>query len=277
MVDWITSLLETRQWLEVFLTSGIVFSILATLITIILILVSRLRNLNRERKKIELQPTIDSILSDVLMNNLTVEEIQNKSNYEKIKSNFSMNILLSSIIKLHQNYAGEYSAKLEKFYIDSDLVKKSVTKLQHKRWEIKCEGISELSQMKIEAMFPQIFELTKSKVNTLRMVALLACINLKGLEALEMLRDYEAPIDDWIQLNLLHSIKQSNLTDVPDFGYFLDAENETMVVFGLRLISMFNQANHHARVQNLYTTTHSESIRTQAKKTSQNFLLNLQF
>ena len=116
------------------------------------------------------------------------------------------------------------------------------------------------------AAIPIIREHTRSKNPTVKMVALIEVIHLKGLKGLWLLKDYEDTLDDWIQLNLLESIKAANIAEVPDFGFLLKAKNDSIVVFGLRLLSMFHQSQHLKVVRSL-TKSPSRQISREAAKT----------
>lgn len=131
---------------------------------------------------------------------------------------------------------------------------------------MKCEGIQELSEMGIKKAAPIIREHTNSRFETLKMVAIIEVLHLKGLKGLELLKDYNEPLNDWIQLNLLDSIRKSQYEEeVPDFGYLLNENNDSLIIFGMRLISFFNQTQHLEEIQKLLNSP-SRKIKTQAEK-----------
>jgi hypothetical protein len=275
MVSKFWSFYAGKQFIEHFLIAGITLFVICTLIILILILVSRLRKIKRGDLKNEYQSIIDNMLFAVTFDLKSPERIQTNNPQTPLMQNtLFQNLLLKDVVKLHQNYSGEYSKKIESFYFESGLINKSISKIKNNNWDTKCEGVAELSEMKVTAMYPEILKLTKVKNKTLKMVALVASINLKGFEAIETLRDYDEHIDDWIQINLFNAIKHWDLTDVPDFRYLLDSKNDTVVIFGLRLISMYEQAQANPILQKLITKGNSEDIRKLAAEIHQAFLLS---
>lgn len=139
----------------------------------------------------------------------------------------------------------------------------SYGKIRHRKWYLKCEGIQELSELEINKAAPVILKHTNSENETLKMVALTEFLHLRGLEGLYLLKHYDKPLNDWIQLNLLESIKEKQVSDVPDFGYLLQSPNPSLVIFGLRLISLFQQ-NQHLDQVHILATTSSRKVQLQA-------------
>lgn len=111
-----------------------------------------------------------------------------------------------------------------------------------------------------------IVKLTLSKNETLKMVALTEFLHLKGLEGLYLLKNYDQPLNDWIQLNLLESIKEKQISQVPDFGYLLGSKNSSLVIFGLRLISLFQQ-NQHLETISALRESSLRKVRLEAQRT----------
>ena len=142
----------------------------------------------------------------------------------------------------------------------------SYEKIRNRNWYLKCEGIQELSEMEIQKAASIIFKLTLSENETLKMVALTEFLHLKGLEGLYLLKNYDQPLNDWIQLNLLESIKEKQINEVPDFGYLLQSKNSSLVVFGLRLISLFQQ-NQHLETISALKESSLRKVRLEAQRT----------
>ena len=142
----------------------------------------------------------------------------------------------------------------------------SYEKIRNRNWYLKCEGIQELSEMEIQKAASIIFKLTLSENETLKMVALTEFLHLKGLEGLYLLKNYDQPLNDWIQLNLLESIKEKQINEVPDFGYLLQSKNSSLVIFGLRLISLFQQ-NQHLEAISALKESSLRKVRLEAQRT----------
>lgn len=252
------------QDIEIFLIVCILLFSLSIILFIGLIITSRLNKIRKEiyRKKntAHINQTLFAIAFDGATREDFIDDRLFKKNWRRklYKRQF-----LKELIKLHRLYDGEIAHKLRQCYTDFRLIQLSYSKIRSRRWEVKCAGIQELGEMEIKKAVPVILEHTRSSNDTLKMVALIEVINLSGLKGLSLLEDYTEPLNDWIQLNLLESIKETNLSEVPDFGYLLKSTNETIVVFGLRLITLFRQSHHLPIVKALLNTS-SRKINLQA-------------
>ncbi|MGM0934860.1 MAG: hypothetical protein ACQEWD_15600 [Bacteroidota bacterium] len=252
------------QDVEIFLIVCILLFSLSIILFIGLIITSRLNKIRKEiyRKKntAHINQTLFAIAFDGATREDFIDDPLFKRNWRRklYKRQF-----LKELIKLHRLYGGEIAHNLRQCYTDFRLIQLSYSKVRSRRWEVKCAGIQELGEMEIKKAVPIILEHTKSSNDTLKMVALIEVINLSGLKGLSLLEDYTEPLNDWIQLNLLESIKEANISEVPDFGYLLKSTNETIVVFGLRLISLFHQSHHLPIVKALLNTS-SRKINLQA-------------
>ena len=212
-------------------------------------------------------PHINEILFSVAFDGNTYEDVQRDKKFiRNWKRRFYRQQFLSELIKLHRLYGGEIGRNLRRCYTDFGLIQLSYGKIRSRKWESKCAGMKELGEMKIKKAVPTIFEYTKSKHQTLKMVALIEVVHIRGLEGISLLEDYQEHINDWIQLNLLEFIQETSSNNIPDFGYLLKSKNASLVVFGLRLLKMFHQNQHLITVKNLRNSPIKE-INLQAHST----------
>lgn len=253
--------------IDLFIIVCIILFLLTTIGFIIVILVSRFKknrgigfkNVNTEH--------INKTLFAICFDGSTLEIFRKDPEFNKHwKEDFYKQQFLTELMKLHRLYGGEIALNLRRCYVEFRLIQLSYAKMRSRRWEIKCAGIQELSEMEIKKAVPIILEHTKSKNGTLKMVALIEVTHLKGLEGLTLLNDYQEPLNDWIQLNLLESIKEENISSVPDFGYLLNNKNESIVVFGLRLIQLFHQNQNRTAVKDLRNFS-TRKVQIEAEKT----------
>ena len=197
-------------------------------------------------------PHINEILFSVAFDGKTYKDVQKDRKFiRNWKRKFYRQQFLSELIKLHRLYGGEIGRNLRRCYTDFELTQLSYDKVRSRKWDTKCAGIKELGEMKIKKAVPTILKYTTSKHQTLKMVAIIEVIHLRGLEGISLLEDYQEHINDWIQLNLLEFIKETTSNHVPDFAYLLESKNASLVVFGLRLLKMFHQDQHLLVVKNL--------------------------
>lgn len=250
--------------LEIFLIGCIIIFFISILLFIFLILKSRMEKISKERLRKKNSLHINQTLFAIAFDEKTFEDVKKDRKFKRNwKRKFYRQQFLNELIQLHRLYDGKIAHNLRKCYINFRLIQLSYEKIRSRKWEIKCAGIQELSEMEIKKAVPLIFEHTKSKNQTLKMVALIEVIHLSGLEGISFLEDYKEHLNDWIQLNLLESIKETHSDNVPDFGYLLESQNESIVVFGLRLLKLFHQNQHLSAVKKLLNSP-SRRIKAQA-------------
>ncbi len=252
------------QEIEIFLISCILLFTLTIILFVSLVITSRLKKIRKEIYHRKNTAHINKTLFAVAFDGATLKDFKDDLLFKRNwRRTLYQKQFLTELIKLHRLYGGEIAVNLRKCYIDFRLIQLSYSKIRSRKWEVKCAGIQELGEMGIKKAVPIILEYTRSSNNTLKMVALIEVIHLSGLKGLSLLEDYTEPLNDWIQLNLLESIKKANISEVPDFGYLLESANDTIVVFGLRLITLFHQSHHLPAVQSLQKTS-SRKINMQA-------------
>lgn len=254
--------------MEFIILTCILLFLFSILIFLSLTIYSRRRKKRRARIVKTFIKHIEKTLFLVAFDGLSFKELTQRNDFNKRwKKKLYRDQFLTELIKLRRVYDGEIGKNLQEFYRASGLLKLSYEKIRSNKWYMKCEGIQELSEMGIKKAAPIIQEHTKSSNDTLKMVALMEVIHLKGIKGLNLLKSYDEPLNDWIQLNLLDSIKESeDRGEIPDFGYLLEANNDSLIVFGMRLISFFNQTQHLEAVENLLNSP-SRKIKTQAALT----------
>ncbi|QED37379.1 hypothetical protein FK178_06440 [Antarcticibacterium arcticum] len=253
--------------IEIFLISCTLVFMFSIVLFVFLTISSRTKKIRREIYRKKNTSHINNTLFAIAFDGAGLDNFKDDPLFKRNwKRKLYKDQFLTELIKLHRLYGGEIAHNLRKCYKDFRLIQLSYSKVRSRKWELKCAGIQELGEMEIKKAVPVILEYTRSKNNTLKMVALIEVIHLSGLKGLSLLEDYKEPLNDWIQLNLLESIKEANISEVPDFGYLLESTNETIVIFGLRLLTLFRQ-DHHLPTVKLLQTTSSRKINMQARIT----------
>ncbi|MBA3673650.1 MAG: hypothetical protein H0W75_01610 [Chitinophagaceae bacterium] len=251
-----------------YILAFIIIALLFSLIFLTLLLISRLKKIYEKRLIDRYGPIIDKLLFSILFNVEPVHKVIESIRYQSVykHKNFKKT-LLASIVKLHEEYSGDYNEKLEDFYHQSGLIKISFLKLKSKAWHDQCEGIRELSQMNIKAAISDIKKCIWHNNATLKLEALIAVIRLQGVEGLSVLHEYNGQINDWIQLNLIFELENTNFEAVESFSHFLKSKNESLVIFGLRLIAKFNQRQNLDQIWELQFSDASIRVKTEALRT----------
>jgi hypothetical protein len=242
--------------------------VLAALLFLVLILISRYQKIYMARVEAAMLPVIEELLFPVVFSNTPYAIVKEHELWKKHMGNKTfMRMLVSGIFKMHKTYSGGYAQNLRQFFIEAGLARHSIQQLQAISWSKKCEALRILSQLNIAEAYEPILTLTYANEDILRLEALAAIVQMKGFRGIEMLVPYTKPINDWIQINLLYYLKFSDNSIVPDFGYLLFSRNKDVVKLGCRLIEMYKQKAHIDTLQHLMETGHAPDVTNRIKET----------
>ncbi len=252
-----------KDWVKPFLLYSIYFFITVSLALFSSIIVIRRLKLRNQKLESRFTPIIENILNKNLFESAFFSEF---SAYEKLfRNDVFRNLMMESILNLHQNYDGTYAENLENFYVDSGLLNDSYKKLNSEEWQIKCKGIKELAEMNVTEAFGALVKMSKSSNKILTIVAINACIKLNGSNGIRHLARHKHSFDLWTQLNILDALKHGNLAHIQGLEYLLTSKNNSVVSLGLKAISSFNLSEKAVYVQELIDDTTNEEILAEAK------------
>lgn len=232
----------------------IVFFASGGVLFLVLILLSRFRHIRRGKKRDAYLPYVDKMVSSLLFEQVAYTEILESADYKKLSKSKGFNLLLlRSVIQLHATYAGTYASRLEGFYTAAGLQYWSEAKIGRHSWKAKCRGIREVSEMRYTPAYTLIYRYIDSRNAVLRLEALSGLVRLKGFEGLKLLRHYALPINDWIQINMLHALKTTRDMQQADISYLLHSPNESLLMLGLRIVEQFNLGHYLETIEGLRT------------------------
>lgn len=156
------------------------------------------------------------------------------------KKKIFRNLLLRTLVLLHQNYSSQYKIKLEILYVKLGLHIYSLKKLKSVNWDSKIEAIKDLSNLNYQPALKNIQKLIYHKNNYVQGYAVLGCFLLEGFPALIEKKDSKTLfLNDWIQSHILYAIKK-NVTPMPEnLAEFLDTQNQSFVILGIRLVDYY--------------------------------------
>lgn len=241
--NWI-SIME-KNALELFLFLFILCFFFGALFLFRMVDRSRLGKIKVASDTLYLRPLFDELLIRYLFEEISLEELLGDAEVEKaLKQGHRRTLLLSELLKLHENFSGAFAARLEKFYRESELVLDSEAKLLNGRWDIQCKGMRELTQMKEAGYYREMLNFSQSRNETLRQEARNSIVKLQGFSGLIFLKDFSGQMSAWEQLSLISILRSSNSVELPDFSVWLKSDNPSVREFSLRLIVEFNQAPH---------------------------------
>ena len=246
-IDYLFFLKGDSPWLTRFnyfgksvaLVNALIFTIIASMATMLILLLVILFNRNRMEKEARLRQYLleqyQALIVDYLFGNTGSDQ------FLKIASdNFRRQVLIDQMIDVSVNLKGETEEKLMKLYRELNLDQDSLARARSRKWHKKIKGFRELAFVGITDGNDEIYRALNSKNEILRMEAQIALVRLSDKDHFEFLSQLKRPFSLWEQITLHDLIIQHELP-VPDFSRWLSSENPTVVMFALRMIREFKQ------------------------------------
>ncbi|MDT0645120.1 hypothetical protein RM545_00320 [Zunongwangia sp. F260] len=221
-----------------------------------LTLSKKLRRIKELKCRQALQKRIDSLLFEMLFTDIPVEEVVNSPEFQKnLQSVLFQRVTIKAIIGLHHNYSGNYSKKLEQFYAESGLASYSLKKLNSSQWPHVVEGIRDLSSLNYQKAYPRIVSLQNHKSTFVQTEVLLGMIKLKGIAEILKFRNKSLYLNDWVQSNILFSVKKHRISAPDDLSDLLESKNNSIVLLAIRLMNYYKKAEHYDALLVFYQQT----------------------
>ncbi len=224
---------------SVALVNALIFTIIGSFITMIILLVFILLNRNRMEKEARLRQYLleqyQSLIIDYLFGNTASDA------FRKIASDdYRRQVLIDQMIDVSVNLKGDSEAKLTKLYMELNLDADSLARARSSKWHKKIKGFRELAFMGIREGNDEMYKVLNSRNEILRMEAQIALVRLSDDNHFDFLSQMKRPFSLWEQITLHDLIIQHEIP-VPDFQKWLSSSNPTVVMFALRMIREFKQ------------------------------------
>jgi len=224
---------------SVALVNALIFTIIASFVTMIILLVVILLNRRRMEKEAGLRQYLleqyQALIIDFLFGNT------GSAAFRPIASNnYRRQVLIDQMIDVSVNLKGDSEEKLSRLYRELELNKDSIQRAYSHKWHKKIKGFRELAFMGIKDANDEMYKSLNSWNEILRMEAQIALVNLSDKNHFDFLSHLERPFSLWEQMTLHDLIIQHEIP-VPEFKRWLTSPNPTVVMFALRMIREFNQ------------------------------------
>lgn len=177
-------------------------------------------------------------------------------------------LFLEKLVESESKFSGTAQEEISKLFTDHDLQAEAIQKIEQKKSYMIATGIHELTVMKVEKELPKISRFLHSPDQLVYQEAQYAMVTFKGFEGLEFLNTEKNKISEWQQLRLLLSINHIPSDCEGLIQNWLESENDSVIIFILRLISKFQMLSFYAHVHSLMNHS-SQKVRIQAVKTLQ--------
>lgn len=160
---------------------------------------------------------------------------------ELLKDKFQREVLTEILLDLYNDVSGEALQQLLKLYTDLGLQEDAYRKLNSWHWEVVAKGLLELSKMHVTEAYTLITKFINDRRGVVRKQAEIATVSLKKEGINFFLDTTKYKISEWQQLKLLDIIRGFEDYNPPRFRAWLTSENNTVVLFALRLIKFYDQ------------------------------------
>ncbi|MCU0455309.1 MAG: HEAT repeat domain-containing protein [Bacteroidales bacterium] len=220
--------------------NALIISIMASIASMLILLVFILMNRRRMEREARLHQYLlekyQGLIVDYLFGTAAPED------FRPIASdNYRRQVLIDQMIDVSINLKGEEARKLLSLYKHLGLDRDSLARARSRRWHKKIKGFRELAFMNIRDGNDAIYHALNSSNEILRMEAQIALVRLSDDDPFDFLSHLTRPFSLWEQITLHEMLIQHEMK-VPSFGKWLSSPNPTVVMFALRMIREFRQA-----------------------------------
>lgn len=227
----------------------VLFAITLLLVALILSLLfvvisSRIIKTNHEIRRRRIKDKYIDIFHQILFGDeaqLEGDRIFELIDKKDLRNLFNREVILETLVHLHESFSGETVGRLEKTYQNSGLYLHSLKRLKHRRWDMKALGLRELSRMNTKSAIPQIEPFIQHSHEILRYEARVALMKLSETDHLSFLDHEKGILSDWDQANIYTMLTRMPKEAVPDFSRWFEAKNPSVVEFAISMTGAFQQ------------------------------------
>lgn len=230
----------------IFFSFALVFCI-AILLFLSVIYLRRNMRLDRSQKIKDYQFKYQLLIYEAIIESQeisaseSISMITDKFRNHGLKSQLSKQALIHLMINLKKSFSGQFERQIDLLYRELALYEVSLKKVKKGKWSRQAQGIRELAAMNYQEAWLEIAKLRHSRNKVLAQEAQMASIKLAEGKPLYFLDNYTKPISLWQQINFYHYLLKINKSSLPDFQRWLSSENESVVIFSLKMIRVFHQ------------------------------------
>lgn len=236
---------------------NITYLIVILIVVMILVLIFTLILRTRRQRSQRREQSDRQIYQDSITEYLFDENARQPETLRRADSPQKKQLLIDEIMQLYANLSGEISNRLRELYIDLGLDNESVQKTKSPQWHIRAKGFRELAQMNVKTVNDEIERCLNSPNDVLRMEAQLAMVRLNYEDPFSFLDKLDKAFTAWEQLHVYEMIQRYQIP-VPDFTRWIHSRNLSIVVFCIRMIRAFKQADSIKTILPLLTHSNPE-------------------
>ncbi|PKQ43806.1 hypothetical protein [Confluentibacter flavum] len=160
---------------------------------------------------------------------------------DSIKTPSRRKLIVSVLYNLMNEVSGEMSDSIKTFYYETGLIHYAFERLKSKKWNVIAKGISELRRFGIDEASHAIAPFINHPKSDVRSETHLYMVNLFLFDGLSFLDNLKVPLSEWIQIQLLETLQKFDNQEICDIRPWLMSENNSVVLFALKLAQIYNQ------------------------------------
>lgn len=176
------------------------------------------------------------------------------------------NLFLQKLVESEKKFSGAAQSKIKNLFTEYGLKNEALKKLEQKKAHLIAGGIQELTAMNVKEALPKISAYLTHSSTQVYQEAQYAMVHFKGFEGLHFLNSHTSRISEWQQLRLLLSITHIPENFDESMKNWLESENNSVVIFTLRLLRKFQVLSFYSNVISLLKHSSTE-VRVQAVQT----------
>ncbi|WHF50302.1 HEAT repeat domain-containing protein [Chryseobacterium gotjawalense] len=212
---------------------------------------------------------IDYKVTQVIVHGSDELEKTDADRFSQFSNNSSFrDLFLEKLVDSEKKFSGAAQNEINKLFQDYNLEKEAFEKLDQKKPYLIAGGIQELTSMRVETAVPKINSLLTHSSSLVYQEAQYAMVSFKGFDGLQFLDTASNMISEWQQLRLLLSVSHIPENGDDSFKNWLRSENNSVIIFTLRLARKFQMLSFYSEILNLLDHS-SEQVRIQAVQTLQ--------
>ena len=226
-------------------------------IVIFSILIYLFRRASKNERKELLRKRISDMVSEIAIceNEEELNEVLENQEFHlsltKIQSSdFAKGVLIKELASTCKKISGQAEKNIHWLFKNSNLDETLLLQLKSNRWHIKARAIQQMAYLNQTNHLTKIYRLTNHENKHVRMEAQIAIINLTGFNGLRFLNVTKHPITEWQQLRLLHELSRKKADNFNELSKWLKSENESVMEFALRLVSIYQRYEQNENVLN---------------------------
>jgi len=163
-------------------------------------------------------------------------------------------VMIQEIISLNKNMKGDFKTRLKQIYRKLELDKLSIQKLSSKRWDTVTAGIVEINEMDVNEAAPLVEKFVSHENFYIRSNAVATMLNISNDMTLKVLADQQYPLSRWQQMKYYRIIKFLNSQGKVQVNLLFESENESVRVFGVKLVRYLGLVDRLPLLQAKYET-----------------------